>query len=52
MTSRRLSRCALLDEPIDWRYKGFPPSDGVTVRTVGAMGWNVLRGDLPLPVLV
>jgi D-serine deaminase-like pyridoxal phosphate-dependent protein len=43
---------ALLDEPIDWRYKGFPPSDGVTIATVGAMGWNVLRGDLPLPALV
>jgi D-serine deaminase-like pyridoxal phosphate-dependent protein len=43
---------ALLDEPIDWRYKGFPPNDGVTIGTVGAMGWNVLRGDLPLPALV
>jgi D-serine deaminase-like pyridoxal phosphate-dependent protein len=43
---------ALLDEPVDWRYKGFPPADGVTIGTVGAMGWNVLRGDLPLPALV
>ena len=43
---------ALLDEPIDWRYKGFPPNDGVTIGTVGQMGWNVLRGDLPLPALV
>ena len=43
---------ALLDEPIDWRYKGFPPSDGVTIGTVGTAGWNVLRGDLPLPALV
>jgi D-serine deaminase-like pyridoxal phosphate-dependent protein len=43
---------ALLDEPVDWRYKGFPPSDGVTIGTVGATGWNVLRGDLPLPALV
>jgi D-serine deaminase-like pyridoxal phosphate-dependent protein len=43
---------ALLDEPIDWRYKGFPPNDGVTIGTVGATGWNVLRGDLPLPALV
>jgi D-serine deaminase-like pyridoxal phosphate-dependent protein len=63
-TSRRVSRSsvgdvrtaltlrALLDEPIDWRYKGFPPSDGVTIGTVGTAGWNVLRGDLPLPALV
>ena len=43
---------ALLDEPIDWRYKGFPPGDGVTIGTVGTTGWNVLRGDLPLPALV
>ena len=42
----------LLDEPIDWRYKGFPPSDGVSIGAVGTMGWNVLRGDLPLPALV
>jgi D-serine deaminase-like pyridoxal phosphate-dependent protein len=43
---------ALLDEPIDWRYKAFPPEDGVTMGTVGRMGWNLLRGDLPLPALV
>ena len=43
---------ALLDEPIDWRYKGFPPSDGVTIGTVGQTGWNLLDGSLPLPALV
>ncbi len=43
---------ALLDEPIDWRYKAFPTEDGVTIGTVGRMGWNLLRGDLPLPALV
>ena len=43
---------ALLDEPVDWRYKGFPPGDGVTIGTVGSRGWNLLRGDLPLPALV
>ena len=42
----------LLQEPIDWRYKGFPPADGVTVGTVAQGGWNLLRGDLPLPALV
>jgi D-serine deaminase-like pyridoxal phosphate-dependent protein len=43
---------ALHDERVDWRYKGFPQSDDVTIGTVGARGWNVLRGDLPLPALV
>jgi len=43
---------ALLEESVDWRYKAFPPGDDVTIGTVGAMGWNLLRGDLPLPALV
>jgi D-serine deaminase-like pyridoxal phosphate-dependent protein len=43
---------ALLDERIDWRYKGFPAADGVTIGTVGETGWNLLRGDLQLPALV
>jgi D-serine deaminase-like pyridoxal phosphate-dependent protein len=47
-----LALSALLDEPVDWRYKGFPPGGDVTIGTVGAMGWNLLRGDLPLPALV
>jgi D-serine deaminase-like pyridoxal phosphate-dependent protein len=42
----------LLQEPIDWRYKAFPPADGVTIGTVGQEGWNLLRGDLALPALV
>jgi D-serine deaminase-like pyridoxal phosphate-dependent protein len=42
----------LLEKPIDWRYKAFPPSDGVTIGTVGQEGWNLLRGDLALPALV
>ena len=42
----------LLREPIDWRYKGFPSADGVTIGTVGQEGWNLLRGDLALPALV
>jgi D-serine deaminase-like pyridoxal phosphate-dependent protein len=42
----------LLDEPVDWRFKGFPPEDGTTIGTVGRMGWNLMRGDLPLPALV
>jgi len=42
----------LLREPIDWRYKGFPSADGVTIGTVRQEGWNLLRGDLALPALV
>jgi D-serine deaminase-like pyridoxal phosphate-dependent protein len=42
----------LLDERVDWRFKGFPPAEGVTFGTVGEQGWNLLAGDLPLPALV
>jgi D-serine deaminase-like pyridoxal phosphate-dependent protein len=43
----------LLDDQIDWRYKGFPVADPpATPRTIATHGWNVLRGDLPLPVMV
>ncbi len=42
----------LRNDPIDWRYKGFPPAEGVTPGTVAARGWNLLAGDLFLPALV
>jgi D-serine deaminase-like pyridoxal phosphate-dependent protein len=42
----------LLEERVDWRFKGFPPVEGVTIGTVGEQGWNLLAGDLPLPALV
>lgn len=43
----------ILDEVIDWRYKGFPPTaKPVTVGQVVEQRWNVLAGDLLLPVLV
>lgn len=43
----------ILDEPVDARFKGIPPTPGpVTVRTIGAQGWNALGGDLLLPVMV
>jgi D-serine deaminase-like pyridoxal phosphate-dependent protein len=43
----------LLAEPIDWRYKGFPETaESVPLGRVGAMGWNLLAGDLALPVMV
>jgi D-serine dehydratase len=43
----------ILDEPVDARFKAIPPTRGpVTVRTVGAQGWNALAGDLLMPVMV
>lgn len=39
-------------DPIDWRYKGFPPAEGVTPATVREQGWNLLAGDLLLPAMV
>jgi D-serine deaminase-like pyridoxal phosphate-dependent protein len=37
---------------LDWRHKAFPPADGVALEDVVAQGWNLLAGDLMLPVLV
>ena len=42
----------LIDDPIDWRYKGFPTTQpAVTPATIGQCGWSLTAGDLPLPVL-
>lgn len=45
-------RRELAYRPVDWRDKGFPHADGVTLGTLGEQGWNVLEGDLPFPVMV
>lgn len=42
----------LADDPVDWRYKGFPDAPGVTVGTLAEQGWSLLAGDLPTPVVV
>ena len=42
----------LRNDPIDWRYKGFPPADGVTPANIRDRRWNLLAGDLFLPALV
>jgi D-serine dehydratase len=42
----------LREDPIDWRYKGFPPAEGLTPATLAERGWNLLTGDLFLPALV
>jgi D-serine dehydratase len=38
--------------PVDWADKGFPAAPGVTLGDLGQQGWNVLAGDLPLPVMI
>jgi D-serine dehydratase len=43
----------LLDPLLDAATKGFPPARGPLRRSqVGRQGWNVLAGDLPLPLAV
>jgi D-serine dehydratase len=48
-----VSDAALLDPLLDASYKGYPPLAPPLRRSqVGAQGWNVLAGDLPLPLAV
>lgn len=43
----------LLDPLLDASTKGFPPASAPLRRSaIGAQGWNVLAGDLPLPLAV
>jgi D-serine dehydratase len=43
----------LLDPLLDASFKGFPPASAPLRRSaVGTQGWNVLHGDLPLPLAV
>ncbi len=42
-----------LDPLIDSSFKGFPHDRAALRRSqIGAQGWNVLKGDLPLPLAV
>jgi D-serine dehydratase len=44
---------SLLDPLMDSTFKGFPHhSAPLHLTQIGAQGWNVLRGDLPLPLAV
>ena len=44
---------ALDAEPLDWRWKGVPGTDGeVTVGQIGDQKWNVLDGDLLMPAML
>ena len=40
----------LLSSPVDPATKGWPAGPALPLREVGKQGWNLLRGDLPLPV--
>ncbi len=43
----------LIDPILDASFKGYPHTQPPRARsTVGAAGWNVLAGDLPLPLAV
>jgi D-serine dehydratase len=49
----RSPSAALLDPLLDATHKAFPLAQAPLRRSqVGAQGWNVLAGDLPLPVAV
>ena len=40
----------LLSSPVDPTTKGWPAGPALPLREVGRQGWNLLRGELPLPV--
>jgi D-serine dehydratase len=43
----------LLEEPLPLGTKGLPPAAaGLTLEAIGKQGWNLLRGDVPLPAAV
>lgn len=49
----RLDMTALDALPLDPSTKGLPyEASALTVGDVGKQGWNILRGDVPLPVAV
>lgn len=48
-----LTLAAIDDLPIDDRYKGIPGgTPAFPLKEMGNRGWNVLRGDVPLPLAV
>lgn len=42
----------VLEEGLDWRFKGIPPQPSVRVGELGGKGWRVLGDDLLFPVMV
>lgn len=43
---------AIAGFPLDATVKGVPPGARLRLEEAGAQGWNLLRGDLPLPLAV
>lgn len=44
---------SILDGAVDGLTKGLPPGLApIALRDVGRQGWNLLRGDLPLPLAI
>src|ERR1700733_4513506 len=53
LTGLRTSfRKVMRDRPIDDTVKGFPFGVKILFSEISQMGWNLLRGDLPLPCAV
>jgi D-serine dehydratase len=50
MKERAMHLDELLSSPVDPTTKGWPAGRILRLCEVGEQGWNVLRGDLPLPV--
>jgi D-serine dehydratase len=48
----RLTLTAITESWVDDLTKGFPAGARVQLGSVGAQGWNLLAGDVPLPVAV
>ncbi len=48
-----LDLSAILDAPLTAGTKGVPPQgEGVAIRDVGAQGWSLLDGTIPMPAAV
>ena len=46
----RLSLREIEDQRLDVLVKGLPPGASLRLGDVGKQGWNVLTGDMPMPV--
>ncbi|MGO4404821.1 alanine racemase [Bosea sp. RAF48] len=48
----RLSLGEIEDQHLDMLVKGLPPGASLRLGDVGKQGWNVLAGDMPMPLAV
>jgi D-serine deaminase-like pyridoxal phosphate-dependent protein len=52
-TMRVASLATMLEERVDWKFKGFPQTETeVTIGTLHTQGWNVFGGRILFPLLV